>query len=296
MANARGKEIDNTHLSIDQAEERGFIHRDYIAHCLRWTHVAKYLNLKARYKTARIIDIGCGKDIPLAKMLMTSRMAPAKYLGIEYNKLDVPSMYDNTKFKPDIISGIDFTKIEPGTVPGGLQYGYSVCFEVLEHVEPLKAIEILQHLPKFLKRSSVSWFSTPCWDEKVGAAANHVNEMTYEAFGSLLEEMGYKILNKWGTFASLKDYKHKLLHNLDWNILFTKLSGYYDVNYLSTVFAPMFPEHSRNCLWETQYVGKLTLEERQFPLITKIEKRLGSSERWREITKCVDCVRDYIKT
>ena len=46
MANARGKEIDNTHLSIDQAEERGFIHRDYIAHCLRWTHVAKYLHLQ----------------------------------------------------------------------------------------------------------------------------------------------------------------------------------------------------------------------------------------------------------
>ena len=75
-----------------------------------------------------------------------------------------------------------------------------------------------------------------------------------------------------------------------------KLREYYDSNYLATVFAPMFPEHSRNVLWETQYVGKLTLEERQFPLITKIEKRLGSSERWREITKCVDCVRDYIKT
>ena len=42
MANARGKEIDNTHLSIDQAEARGFIHRDYIAHCLRWTHVSVF--------------------------------------------------------------------------------------------------------------------------------------------------------------------------------------------------------------------------------------------------------------
>ena len=69
MANARGKEIDNTHLSIDQAEARGFIHRDYIAHCLRWTHVSKYLHLQARYKTARVIDIGCGKDMPLALSL-----------------------------------------------------------------------------------------------------------------------------------------------------------------------------------------------------------------------------------
>ena len=293
MANERGKEIDNTHLSIEQAEARGFIHRDYIAHCLRWTHVAKYLHLQGRYKSARIIDIGCGKDMPLARMLMTSRLAPEKYLGIEYNKMDVPDMFKNTKFKPDLISGIDFTKIVPGEVPGGLQYGYSTCFEVLEHVEPIKAIEILQHLPKFLSENSVSWFSTPCWDEKVGAAANHVNEMTYQAFGSLLEEMGYKILNHWGTFASIKDYK-KQLNGLE--DTFDKLREYYDSNYLATIFAPLFPEYSRNCIWETQYVGKLTNEERQFPQITKVEGRLGSSERWREITKCVDCVRDYLKT
>ena len=292
MANARGKEIDNTHLSIDQAEERGFLHRDYIAHCLRWTHIAKYLQLKSRYKTASILDIGCGKDMPLAKMLMTSRLAPQYYLGVEYNKIEIPKMFEKTKFKPNIVSGMDFTKL--GELGNG--FNYSVCLEVLEHVEPIKAIAILEHLPKFLKSDSISWFSTPCWDEKVGAAGNHVNEMTYEAFGSLLEEMGYKILNKWGTFASLKDYKHKLLTIIDWNIMFTKLSGYYDTNYLSTIFAPMFPEHSRNCLWETQYVGKLKLEERQFTQITQLEGRLGSSAKWRDITKCVDYVKDHLKT
>ena len=210
MANARGKEIDNTHLSIDQAEARGFIHRDYIAHCLRWTHVSKYLHLQARYKTARIIDIGCGKDMPLARMLYTSRLAPEKYLGIEYNKMEIPDMFKNSNFKPDLIAGVDFTTVDQNNIAGGLQYNYSTCFEVLEHVEPIKAIAILDHLPKFLAENSVSWFSTPCWDEKVGAAANHVNEMTYQAFGSLLEEMGYKILKHWGTFASIKDYKKQL--------------------------------------------------------------------------------------
>ena len=103
MANVRGKEIDNTHLSIEQAEARGFIHRDYIAHCLRWTHVAKYLHLQARYKSARIIDIGCGKDMPLVRMLYTSRLAPSKYLGIEYNKMEIPDMFKNSSFKPDLI-------------------------------------------------------------------------------------------------------------------------------------------------------------------------------------------------
>ena len=78
--------------------------------------------------------------------------------------------------------------------------------------------------------------------------------------------------------------------------MFTKLSGYYDTNYLSTIFAPMFPEYSRNCLWETQYVGKLKLEERQFTQITQLEGRLGSSAKWRDITKCVDYVKDHLKT
>ena len=42
MPNPKRK-IDKTMLSIDNAESRGFLHRDYIAHCLRWTHVTKYL-------------------------------------------------------------------------------------------------------------------------------------------------------------------------------------------------------------------------------------------------------------
>ena len=294
MANARGKEIDNTHLSIDQAEARGFIHRDYIAHCLRWTHVSKYLHLQARYKTARIIDIGCGKDMPLARMLYTSRLAPEKYLGIEYNKMDIPDMFKNSNFKPDLIAGVDFTTVDQNNIAGGLQYNYSTCFEVLEHVEPIKAIAILDHLPKFLGQDSVSWFSTPCWDEKVGAAANHVNEMTYEAFGSLLEEMGYKILDHWGTFASIKDYKGKL--DAFQSGTFAKLREYYDSNYLATIMAPLFPEHSRNVLWETQYVGKLKIEERLFQPINKLEGRLGSSDKWRDLVKCLDCARNYVRT
>ena len=293
MANARGKEIDNTHLSIDQAEARGFIHRDYIAHCLRWTHVSKYLHLQARYKTARIIDIGCGKDMPLARMLYTSRLAPEKYLGIEYNKMEIPDMFKNSNFKPDLVSGVDFTTVIIEKMM--TTFNYSTCFEVLEHVEPIKAIAILDHLPQFLTEDAVSWFSTPCWDEKVGAAANHVNEMTYDAFGSLLEEMGYKILMHWGTFASIKDYKDEL-PRYELKEAFDRLREYYDSNYLATVFAPLFPHKARNVLWETQYVGKLKIEERKFKPINKLEGRLGSSDKWRDLVKCLDCARNYVRT
>ena len=235
MANARGKEIDNTHLSIDQAEARGFIHRDYIAHCLRWTKIAKDLNLGGKYKEADIIDVGCGKDMPLARMLMTNRMAPRSYVGIEYNRMEIPEMFDNTTFQPHLIDNVDFTKtdiIEDS-------FNVSVCLEVLEHVEPLKATAILDKLADVVVPDGTCYFSTPCYDEKVGAAKNHVNEMTYEAFGALLEAKGFQIVDHYGTFASQKDYKHQLDGNTKY--LYTKLSEYYDTNYLATLFAPLYP-------------------------------------------------------
>mgnify|MGYP003346059511 CR=1 FL=1 len=95
---------------IDQAEERGFIHRDYIAHCLRWTHVAKWMGNPKNRKDCNLLDIGCGKDVPLAKMLMTSRMASdgLVYIGIDYNKLEMPKAFENTKFKPVLIGNVAF--------------------------------------------------------------------------------------------------------------------------------------------------------------------------------------------
>ncbi len=92
MANIRGKAMDNTHLSIDQAEKRGFIHRDYIAHCLRWSHVVKFMGEKSRYKTADLLDIGCGKDLPLLRLLYSSKMIPdtGSYTGVDINKLEAP--------------------------------------------------------------------------------------------------------------------------------------------------------------------------------------------------------------
>ena len=272
MANARGKEIDNTHLSIDQAEARGFIHRDYIAHCLRWTKIAKDLNLGGKYKEADIIDVGCGKDMPLARMLMTNRMAPRSYVGIEYNKMEIPAMFDHTTFQPHLIDNVDFTQTDIMED----SFNVSVCLEVLEHVEPTKAIAILDKLADVVVQGGTCYFSTPCYDEKVGAAKNHVNEMTYEAFGALLEAKGFQIVDHYGTFASQKDYKHELDGNTKY--LYTKLSEYYDTNYLATIFAPLYPSMARNVLWKCINTQSKDFNKR-FPPIKEIGGRLGSSEK-----------------
>jgi len=102
------------------------------------------------------------------------------------------------------------------------------------------------------------YLSTPNFDEKVGAAGNHtydsgdgrgvdIQEFSHTELESLILEAGFKIINKYGTFASIRDYKP--LMN-EWQIkMFEGLKDYFDANLLSNIMAPFFPEQSRNTLW-----------------------------------------------
>lgn len=273
MSNARGKEIDNTHLSIDQAEDRGFIHRDYIAHCLRWSHVCKFLLRQHRYKTSHVLDIGCGKDQPLARMMYTNKMNPTSgsYTGVEYNKLEQHKMFHTGKFPITLIDQVAFPDVKLPLE----KYDVIVCFEVLEHVEPQHAFDMMKGMLAALSDDGDVFVSTPCYDEHTGAAGNHVNEMTHTALGSMIEASGFEVKANYGTFASQKDYK-KLLDENGMLELFNKLSEYYDSNYVSTIFAPMFPEHSRNSLWHLKK-GTFT----RFPLLSEVsDSSNSSSDKW----------------
>jgi 2-polyprenyl-3-methyl-5-hydroxy-6-metoxy-1,4-benzoquinol methylase len=317
MANARGKAIDNTHLSIDQAEARGFIHRDYIAHCLRWSHVSKYIREKNRYKTARVLDVGCGKDLPLARLLHTSRTS--QYVGIEYNKklaalaeehnfgsMDInvffdinfsERVYEEMDEKNGELTGRYIVEGADDEVAAFEPPSIITCFEVLEHVEPAHARAMVKRMASIaaLNESGCDLFiSTPNWDPKVGAADNHVNEMKHEAVGYLLESEGLAIANYYGTFASQKDYD---LHdftgastddevgNSDYYMkalddLWSALGDYYDSNYLSTIFAPLFPAQARNCLWHCRVAG----DDYQPAFGTPSdEEQFTSSEKWKEL-------------
>jgi 2-polyprenyl-3-methyl-5-hydroxy-6-metoxy-1,4-benzoquinol methylase len=314
MANARGKAIDNTHLSIDQAEARGFIHRDYIAHCLRWSHVSKFIREKNRYKTARVLDVGCGKDLPLARLLHTSRTSPEQYVGVEYNKkaAELAEAHNFGKMDVNVFFGIDFAAdvcapvdSKTRTFTGQYQVTGSddevatfdppsiiTCFEVLEHVEPAHArmmVRRMREIAALHEKGCDIFISTPNWDPKVGAADNHVNEMKYEAIGYLLESEGLSIENVYGTFASQKDYKLR-----DWDgadvdgntatlqALWDALGEYYDSNYLSTIFAPLFPDKARNALWHCRVADESYAPAFSTP---SDEEQFTSSEKWMELLK-----------
>lgn len=276
MARNPDRAIDKTSLSIDQAEARGFIHRDYIAHCLRWSHVCKYLHGSGRYKTARILDVGCGKELPLAKLLHSSRLAPVDgwYVGVDPNALPMPQQFAKSSWQPVLFEKtnvLDLTAENmlakfPQLVDVLRPPNVLVCFEVLEHVQPAMARQMLHKFRELLAPDGVAFISTPVWDPRVGAADNHVNEMRFHALGRVILDAGFSIDYVWGTFASQRDYKAEMTEWTGMENIFDALSEYYDSNYLATVFAPLFPERSRNCLWRLKPLAKGELYFGNWPM------------------------------
>jgi hypothetical protein len=275
MANATGKHVDKTYLSVDQAEKRGFIHRDYIAHCLRWSHVIKALTEKNKYKEAHILDIGCGRETPLVKTLYSSRLIPASYTGVDVGPIKPPDTALTDKFPVRIIERRDIIDIKLESA-----FNTVVCFEVLEHVEPVHAVKILHWIYNALTDDGVAFLSTPCYNPDVGAAGNHVSELKWEVLGRILWELGFHITGVWGTFASIRDYKDLIESEPGLLALFNRLRTYYDVNYIATIFAPLYPHRSRNCLWEVRRING-EIPERFRPL-PQIPKPWGSSDQWDE--------------
>ena len=241
------REFDKTHLSIDTAEERILVHRDYIAHCLRWSHVVKYLYQKHRYQTAKILDVGCGREMPLAKLLYSNRMSGAKYIGCDMNRLEIPEMLQkavaNGKLEVFALGETDASMLLPSQLPW--QPNIITCFEVFEHVLPRIAKRLLQNLRALMADDGIMFFSTPNWNGS--AAANHINETKHEAIKAALWDHGFVVEAVYGTFASQTDYKH-LLKPEDASV-FNRLSDYYDSNLLSVMLAPLYPAGSRNALW-----------------------------------------------
>lgn len=260
MPNERGKSVDTTYLSIDTVENRYLIHRDYIAHCHRWSHAVKTA-MRMRGDLF-VLDIGCGREMPLAKALYTNKIGANKYCGIDYYyNVEVPEMLKgNGVFPIRLIKNADAAKIdvldrtdeETGKVsPGiGFQPNLVTMFEVFEHVEPRHGRAMLENIRRIMRPDGVFLFSTPCFNGK--AAGNHVAEPEYEVMGATLEDAGFAVLGHWGTFASITDYRDALYDRYgdDGYRMFEELKTYYDVNYLASVFAPLFPDRSRNAMWE----------------------------------------------
>lgn len=258
------KNYNTTELSIDYAEDKLIQHRDYIAHCLRWTHALRRLKINMN-----VLDFGCGHG-ELAEVMYRNRYKGNCYLGLDIRKHVIEQ--NREKFKevpwvsfneadlcvPDFKLPLQGVNSDEHVAVRG--FDLIVSYEVIEHIGKHRGPQFLENIAKLMNKNTTLLLSTPAYDPQVGAAGNHTydagdgfgvqpQEFTYQELQELLLTK-FDIVNKWGTFASQKDYKKFLDKYKHLDVIFDRLHEYYDSNILACLMAPLFSEHSRNVLWE----------------------------------------------
>lgn len=244
------KPYNTTDLDPEAAFERHVFHRDMFAHYLRWSHI-----LKEAKPGESIVDFGCGKG-SLLEVLYRNMFTPSKYVGIDIRGKTIKKAAE--KFgKLTWVSFIEGDLLKDKIAWKDL-HGDKVCsFEVLEHVGKQNVDSFLTNFLACGGPEAVYYLSTPCYDPIVGAAGNHTYD-SLDGRGVSVQEFDqqkllghlnryFDIIEMFGTFASIDDYKP---HMNSWQLqMFEALRKYYDSNLLSNLMAPMFPNHSRNCLY-----------------------------------------------
>lgn len=232
-------EYNKTHLPIDTAENRMILHRDYIAHCLRWSHVLKHAKIGQT-----ILDLGAA-DFPLCMAFYTNKYRPSRFVGVEIRDamlIKAKNKLAKAPFPIDFIQAnlcTEFNKIPK------LDYDIITSFEFVEHIPGEQVGPFLSNVRSIMSLETIFFLSTPAYDGK-NMAENHIKEWYYQELKDELQKHFY-IEKVFGTFinqAEVKSSEDKTIVEM-----FTRLRDYYDSNYLSTIFAPLLPEKARNCIW-----------------------------------------------
>lgn len=246
MKKSTKKPYNTTQLTPQQEFERHIYHRDQFAHYLRWTHILKIAKVGQT-----ILDFGCGTG-EMLEVFYRNRFRPKQYLGLDIRQQTIND--NNEKF-----GKLDFAEFRQcdlcqDELDLGQTFDIITCFEVMEHIGHDNADAFLDNIAFHCNENTRVYLSTPNYDPKVGAANNHllgpdkeVGEWDHFELQDKLSEY-FDIEAKYGTFASMKDYKEDLT---GWKKeMFEALKDYYDVNLISNIMAPLVPaEHARNCLW-----------------------------------------------
>ena len=237
--NDKGKKIgkveyNKTQLKVIPAVERGMIHRDYIAHMMRFSHVVDYLGKSNNYI---VLDIGCG-NMELGTVLYTNRCKPKNYIGIDIRDIGLPDFSFPVEFiKQDIT--LPLPKVEPNLI---------VCFEVIEHMSKESGIKLLKSIHDAANIGTKILLSTPCNDD-IHFPKNHIYEWHYQELKDELEK-SFTIVDHYGTFMNTK-LLWKM--NIDQELL-SKQRKYMSVDYLSVIYASAYPEKSRNVMWDLRTI------------------------------------------
>jgi 2-polyprenyl-3-methyl-5-hydroxy-6-metoxy-1,4-benzoquinol methylase len=216
------------------------VNRDYAAHFFRWGWAARQIK-----QGESILDVGCGQDQPLLYVLASRKQTvPDVYVGVDLNRLVKKSacrwadIYDEFDF---VNNGRWLLDNPNGYTP----FDKAVCFEVIEHMDVEDGRKLLGQLHYCLRPQGLMYLSTPVFDGY--RAANHIHEYTIPELQSLIEESGFTVKRRIGTFASKPEIRPSLDEHE--RSVYERLEEWFGGDVLSTIFASLHPDQSRNNLW-----------------------------------------------
>lgn len=237
------REYDKTQLH-ENGSAAAALGRDYAAHFFRWSFAKRFINNKMN-----VLEVGCGQDKPLAKMLVSGAAATVNhYTGVDLNKIKL-SASQRTKFHSEFNFVERYQELLAERPEG---WDVVVNMEVIEHMKVEHGQNLLKAMFACTKPGGVLLLSTPVYDG-VRHAANHIHEYFTPELQGFVEEAGYVVERRFGTFMDIKYIGKAKTGNdeLDKAVKIVRdaLECYYSNDGLSNIFSPLYPDHSRNNLW-----------------------------------------------
>jgi 2-polyprenyl-3-methyl-5-hydroxy-6-metoxy-1,4-benzoquinol methylase len=258
----KAKNRDDRDYDKTQLRETGHgksLHRDYSGHFWRWSFARRFINTKHN-----VLEIGCGEDRPLSKILTGGASAHVnKYVGVDLNKLK-PSGSQRLTFLGEfnfVERHKELFKLDPEFKDG---FDIVVHYEVIEHMKVEHGVKLLKAAFAALKPGGMMLMSTPCYDG-VRHAANHIHEYTVPELQKYTEKAGFVVDQRFGVFMDIKhigkvapkevgyrtisEEPHEKKMQDAVKLVRKGLEQYFDNDAISCIFAPLYPDQSRNNLW-----------------------------------------------